>query len=77
LIVPAGGWLFLMSMSDAEPGNEGPRRVSKKELYDAFADGWEVESIQPARCEIHPEFTEMKFSEGGPKMWFAAFRRRG
>jgi SAM-dependent methyltransferase len=72
-----GGRLFLTCFSDEEPGNEGPRRVSRQELYDTFADGWEVESIQPARCEIHPEFTEMKFSEGGPKMWFAVIRRRG
>jgi SAM-dependent methyltransferase len=72
-----GGRLFLTCMSDEEPGTEGPRRVSRQELYDAFADGWEVECIQPARCEIHPEFTEMKFSEGGPKMWFAVIRRKG
>jgi SAM-dependent methyltransferase len=76
-VVEPGGRLFLMCFSDAEPGNEGPRRVSRQELYDAFADGWEVESVQPARCEVNPEFTEMKFSEGGPKMWFAVVRRRG
>jgi SAM-dependent methyltransferase len=76
-VVEPGGRLFLMCMSDEEPGDEGPRRVSRQELYDAFADGWEVESIQPARCEIHPEFTEVTFSEGGPKMWFAVIRRQG
>ena len=61
-----GGRLFLMCFSDEEPGTEGPRRVSRQELYDAFAHGWEVESIQPVRCEIHPEFSEVQFSEGGP-----------
>jgi hypothetical protein len=76
-VVVPGGLLFLACFSDEEPGTEGPRRVSRQELYDAFADGWEVESIQPARCEIHPEFTEVKFSEGGPKMWFAVVRRKG
>jgi SAM-dependent methyltransferase len=76
-VLEPGGRLFLSCFSDEEPGNEGPRRVSRKELYDAFADGWEVEAIQPARCEIHPEFTEMTFSEGGPKMWFAVVRRQG
>jgi hypothetical protein len=44
-------------------------------LSHAFADGWEVESVQPTQCEIHPEFTEVTFSEGGPKMWFAVVRR--
>jgi SAM-dependent methyltransferase len=76
-VVEPGGRLFLMCMSDEEPGTEGPRRVSRQDLYDAFADGWEIESVQPVRCEIHPEFTEVKFSEGGPKMWFAVVRRNG
>ena len=74
-VLEPGGRLFLACFSDEEPGNEGPRRVSRQELYDAFADGWEVESVVPVHCEIHPEFTEMTFSEGGPKMWFAVIRR--
>src|SRR5262249_14482317 len=56
-VVEPGGRLFLMCFSDEEPGTEGPRRVSRQELYDAFADGWEVESVQPARVEVNPEFT--------------------
>jgi cyclopropane fatty-acyl-phospholipid synthase-like methyltransferase len=76
-VLKPGGRLFLMCFSDQEPGTEGPRRVSRQELYDAFAEGWEVESVQPTRCEIHPEFTEVQFSEGGPKMWFAVVRRQG
>jgi cyclopropane fatty-acyl-phospholipid synthase-like methyltransferase len=74
-VVALGGRLFLLCFSDAEPGTEGPRRVSRQELYDAFADGWEVESIQPCQIEVNPEFTEFKFSEGGPKAWFAVVRR--
>jgi SAM-dependent methyltransferase len=76
-VLEPGGRLFLMCFSDEEPGAEGPRRVSRQELGDAFTDGWEVESVQSARCEINPEFTEVKFSEGGPKMWFAVVRRKG
>jgi SAM-dependent methyltransferase len=75
-VLEPGGRLFLMCFSDEEPGTDGPRRVSRQELYDAFADGWEIESVQPARCELHPEFTECTFSEGGPKMWFAVVRRQ-
>jgi cyclopropane fatty-acyl-phospholipid synthase-like methyltransferase len=75
-VVVPGGQLFLMCFSDEEPGNDGPRRVSRQELHDSFADGWKVESVRPARCEIHPEFTEVKFSEGGPKVWFAVVRRQ-
>jgi hypothetical protein len=54
----------------------GPRRVSRQELYDAFADGWEVESLQPARFAVNPKFTGATFSEGGPKAWFAIVRRK-
>jgi cyclopropane fatty-acyl-phospholipid synthase-like methyltransferase len=72
-----GGRLFLSSFSDEEPGTDGPRRVSRRELYEAFAEGWEVESIQPVQCEIRPDFAEVTFSEGGPKMWLAVIRRIG
>jgi cyclopropane fatty-acyl-phospholipid synthase-like methyltransferase len=76
-VLEPGGRLFLLTFSDEEPGSEGPRRVSRQELYDAFADGWWVESVQPCQIEVNPEFTEVKFSEGGPKAWFAVIRRRG
>ena len=75
-VLETGGRLFLMCFSDEEPGTDGPRRVSRQELYDAFADGWEVESVQPTQIDVNPEFTEIKFSEGGPKMWFAVVRRQ-
>ena len=74
-VLEPGGWLYLLCMSDEEPGTEGPRRVSRRELYDAFADGWAVESIRGIQIETHPEFTEIQFSEGGPKAWFAVMRR--
>jgi SAM-dependent methyltransferase len=76
-VVEPGGRLFLMCFSDEEPGTQGPRRVSKKELYDAFADAWDVESVEPVRVEVNPEFTAMTFSAGGPKAWFAVVRRNG
>jgi SAM-dependent methyltransferase len=78
-VLKPGGRVFLFCFSDEEPGTEGPRRVARQELYDAFASrlGWEVESIEPARVEVNPEFTEIKFSEGGPRAWFAVVRRKG
>src|SRR5262245_184378 len=35
-VLKPDGRLFLMCLSDEEPGTQGPRRVSKKELYDVF-----------------------------------------
>src|ERR1043165_8020293 len=37
-VLKPGGRLFLMCFSDAEPGTDGPRRVSKRELEEAFAN---------------------------------------
>jgi cyclopropane fatty-acyl-phospholipid synthase-like methyltransferase len=76
-VLEPGGLLFLMTFSDEEPGSEGPRRVSRRDLYAAFADGWEVEAIEPCQIEVNPEFTEVNFSPGGPKAWFAIVRRQG
>jgi hypothetical protein len=76
-VIEPGGRLFLACFSDEEPGTEGPRRVSRQELYDAFADGWNVESVKPCRLKVDPEFTEVTFSEGGPKEWLAIIRRQG
>jgi hypothetical protein len=50
--------------------------VSRQELHDAFSDGWAFESIQRVRFELNPEFTEIKFSDGGPNAWFAVVGRK-
>jgi SAM-dependent methyltransferase len=76
-VVEPGGRLYLLCISDEEPGTEGPRRIARQELYDAFAAGWKVESVEPVRVEVRPDFTEIRFSEGGPKAWFAVIRRQG
>jgi cyclopropane fatty-acyl-phospholipid synthase-like methyltransferase len=74
-VLKPGGWLFLMCFSDEEPGEQGPRRVSRKELHAAFADGWNIESIEPTRVEVRPDFKDLNFSQGGPRAWFAVIRR--
>jgi cyclopropane fatty-acyl-phospholipid synthase-like methyltransferase len=74
-VAKTGARLFLQCFSDAEPAGFGPRRVSRQELETAFATGWTFESLQPARFEIVPEFTD-SFSPGGPKAWFAVIQRK-
>ena len=76
-VVP-GGRLFLMCGSADEPRNIIPK-VSRQELYDSFADGWEVESVEPVRYELNPEykFPDGASAEGGAKGWFAVIRRKG
>jgi cyclopropane fatty-acyl-phospholipid synthase-like methyltransferase len=76
-VTKPGGRLFLMCFSDEEPGTQGPRRVSERELREAFAEGWSIEEIRPARFEAVPDLKDVSFSEGGPKAWFSVIRRQG
>ena len=74
MLKPAGR-LFLLCCSDAEPGDQGPRRVSRKEIEDAFAQGWVIESVEPSRYEVRPDPNDSIFRDGGPKAWFVVTRR--
>jgi len=74
-VLKPGGRLFLLCFSDDEPGEQGPRRVSRKEIEDAFSDGWKIESVEPTRFEVRPDLKEISFSEGGPKAWFVVAKR--
>ena len=72
-----GGRLFLLCFSDDEPGTQGPRRVSEREIRESFANGWDAEEIRPSRLETRTDLEGISFSEGGPKGWFAVIRRVG
>ena len=74
-VLKPGGRLFLLCFSNAEPGEQEPRRVSKEEIEDAFADGWAVESIEPSRYEVRPDLSDSSYQNGGPKAWFVVARR--
>lgn len=76
-ILKPGGRLFLLCFSDAEPGDEGPRRVSRKEVDDAFAEGWVIESVKPSSYEVRPGPKELSSTESGPKAWLVVARRAG
>ena len=41
----------MLCFSDRQPGGIGPRRVSQAEIRAAFADGWRIDSIEPAAIE--------------------------
>jgi len=69
-----GGHLFLACFSDKTPGTNGPRRVTMKELRDAFANGWEIESIDAKEFEVRPEAKQL-FDGGSPKAWFLIAKR--
>jgi SAM-dependent methyltransferase len=50
--VRPAGHVFLLCFSDRQPGDWGPRRITQDELRASFADGWRVESIEPAEMSV-------------------------
>src|SRR3954453_12835303 len=53
-VLRPGGHCYLLCFSDPQPGDWGPRRVSRDEIVGAFADGGAVEQIEPIIFEINP-----------------------
>jgi SAM-dependent methyltransferase len=69
-VLRPGGHYHLLCFSDRTPGTWGPRRVTEQELRTAFADGWDVERIEPAEFEL------AEGSQLGPvSAWFATLTR--
>jgi len=52
-VLTPGAHLLLLCFSDHEPGDWGPRRVTKAELRSAFAHGWTINSITPATFVVN------------------------
>jgi len=50
--VPVGGHYCMLCFSDRQAGDWGPRRIRQVEIHDSFAEGWTVDSIQPAKIDI-------------------------
>ena len=67
-VVSPGGRVFLLCFSDRQPGDWGPRRITQKELRESFADGWDVESIEPAELAV-------TFSPEPVQSWLATITR--
>jgi ubiquinone/menaquinone biosynthesis C-methylase UbiE len=66
--VPSGGHYYMLSFSDRQPGDWGPRRIREQEIRDSFADGWTIESIEPAKIEVTT-------FPGGIEAWLATVVR--
>ncbi|MFO0891891.1 MAG: class I SAM-dependent methyltransferase [Isosphaeraceae bacterium] len=74
-VVRPGGRVIILCFSDEEPPGQGPRRISQRELREAFRDGWEIAEIRPASFQTteHPE--ARTFTPGGPRAWLAQIVR--
>lgn len=67
-VLHPGGRLVMLAFSDLEPGDWGPHRISEAELRAAFARGWTLLSIEPARFELayEPGFAHAWLSVASP-----------
>lgn len=74
-VLKPNGRFFLLCFSDAEPGTQGPRRISRRDIQLAFAEGWLVESIDPSCYEVRPDPQDVSSQSGGPKAWFVVVKR--
>ncbi len=64
----AGARYHLLCFSDRQPGDWGPRRVTRAEIESSFANGWEIESIEPMVFQTNLEEAEVQG-------WYAAVKR--
>ena len=74
-VLGGGGLLYLLCFSDEQPGTQGPRRISRQEIQDAFHDGWDVKKIEPTHFESIPRPGGLEFGPDGPKAWLATIER--
>jgi cyclopropane fatty-acyl-phospholipid synthase-like methyltransferase len=66
--IPVGGRYLMLCFSDRQPGEWGPRRVAQDEIRASFADGWRVDSIQPAVIDI-------TIDASGAQAWLSVITR--
>jgi len=74
-VLRPGGHLWLLCFSELEPTGAGPRRVSRQDLESAFAQDWQIESIDEVHMEAAPHVPPGTFSAHGPHAYRLVARR--
>lgn len=67
-VLSSGGRYFMLCFSDRQPGDWGPHRLRSDEIAASFADGWRIDSIEPATIDITTD-------PAGVRAWLAALTR--
>jgi cyclopropane fatty-acyl-phospholipid synthase-like methyltransferase len=67
-VTVSGSALVIMCFSDLQPGDYGPRRVTKAEIQESFKSGWKVSNIRPAAFDTN-------LSKDPVKAWLAEIVR--
>jgi SAM-dependent methyltransferase len=63
-----GGEYFMLCFSENEPPGWGPRRITRDEIREAFADGWHVDAIEPSDLNVTLRTEPVR-------SWFASIAR--
>jgi SAM-dependent methyltransferase len=63
-----GGRYVMLCFSDAQPGDDGPHRITRDAIVTAFRPGWRVDAIEPASIEILTD-------ADGIRAWLATLTR--
>ncbi len=71
-VLKRGGRLFLFSFADCAGAPGGG--ISRTQIEQDFASGWQIESLDYAPGELNPAFEHPEQMDG-IKMWFAIIRR--
>ncbi len=67
-VIKPNGKYFMLVFSDSEMREGGPRRISRREVGQAFSLGWQVESLSPT-------LFSNTLHEGGSRAWIAVIQR--
>ncbi len=67
-VVKLGGLYHVLCYSDEEPGDDGPRRVTRQEIEETFSEGWQVLRIERSRID-------RTIRRGPANAWLATIRR--
>jgi len=67
VLKPEGSY-FMLAFSELEPAGYGPRRITRKEIWDAFSDGWRINEIRAAVFESHTRLE-------GSRAWLSSITR--
>jgi len=68
-VLRQGGRYFMLCFSDRQPGTTGPLRLTQDQIRTAFADGWQIDSIEPVTIEITTD-------PAGVRSWLVTATRR-
>ena len=65
-VIRPGGTYFMMSFSEREPGDWGPRRVTQQEIRSTFGNGWLINYIEASAFDT---------TQGRALAWLASISR--